>query len=279
MSIKAEQFLCTLKTAIDNDKLVLPTLPEVALKIRETVESKSSSAQQIADVLKQDASLSARVLQVANSPFYRSRQKVEDIQTAVTRLGMNMVRDIVVRLAMKQMFQATTEVLDLHFRQSWNTAVEVAAISRMLATTIRGINPEQALLAGLVHNIGALPILVLAENDADLFNNAEVLGQLIYTLQNTVGKLILTRWNFTGAITDVVTYAHDFSYSHDGQANLTDIVQVALLQGAFVPEQYAPDDWNQVPAFQQLGIDTEINVVEIEENKLQIEQTKESLQV
>lgn len=277
MSTKSEQFFNDLKTAVNSDQLVLPTLPEVALKIREAVENENSSAQQIAETLTQDASLSARLIQVANSPLYRSRTPIEDLQMAVTRLGIRMVRDLVISLAMKQIYQATSDVLDDHFRNCWNTAVEVAAISRMLATTIPGINPEQALLAGLIHNIGALPILVMAEDDDDLFQDSEALGAVIQELQGPVGELILKTWNFGDAMTEVVTHSHNFSYDHGGGPQLVDIVQVALLQGGHVSADQAPTDWNSIPAFSKMGMDTEVNVVEIEENQEIIENTKQSL--
>ncbi len=276
MSEKSDLFFSQLKTAVESDQLILPTLPEVALKIREAVENENTSAQQIADTLTQDASLSARLIQVSNSPLYRSRNPIEDLQMAVTRLGVRMVRDLVISLAMKQIYQATSDVLDQHFRKSWNTAVEVAAICRMLATTIPGINPEQALLAGLIHNIGALPILVMAEDDDDLFNNSEALGEVIDELTSPVGVLILQTWNFGDTMTDVVKHAHNFNYDHDGGADLVDLVQIALLQGGHEPQEV---DWATVPAFAKLGMDTNVNVVEIEENQEIIESTKQSLLV
>lgn len=274
MTEKAEQFFNELKSAVESDQLILPTLPEVALKIREAVESENTSAQQVAETLTQDASLSARLIQVSNSPLYRSRTPIEDLQMAVTRLGIRMVRDLVISLAMKQIYQATSDVLDEHFRRIWNTSVEVAAICRMLATTVPGINPEQALLAGLIHNIGALPILVMAEDDNELFNDGEALGQVITELQGRVGILILETWNFGDAMIDVVKNAHNFSYDHEGSANLVDLVQIALLQGGHIETDI---DWGNVPAFAKLGMDTEVNVVEIEENKEIIESTKQSL--
>jgi len=274
MTEKAEQFFNELKSAVESDQLILPTLPEVALKIREAVESENTSAQQVAETLTQDASLSARLIQVSNSPLYRSRTPIEDLQMAVTRLGIRMVRDLVISLAMKQIYQATSDVLDEHFRRIWNTSVEVAAICRMFATTVPGINPEQALLAGLIHNIGALPILVMAEDDNDLFNDGEALGQVISELQGRVGILILETWNFGDAMIDVVKNAHNFSYDHEGGADLVDLVQIALLQGGHVD---ADVDWGSVPAFAKLGMDTEVNVVEIEENQEIIENTKQSL--
>ncbi len=277
MSAKAEQFFEELKKAVETDQLVLPTLPEVALKIREAVESENSSAQQIAETLTQDASLSARLIQVANSPLYRSRTPIEDLQMAVTRLGIRMVRDLVISLAMKQIYQATSDVLDEHFRNSWNTSVEIAAICRMLASTVPGINAEQALLAGLIHNIGALPILVMAEDDDDLFQDFEALGQIIWELQGPVGELILKTWNFADPFIEVVKHSHDFDYDHTGGPTFIDLVQTALLQGGHVPDAYAPTDWGNVPAFTKLGMDAEVNVIEIEENQEMIESTKQSL--
>ena len=277
MSAKAEQFFADLKKAVETDQLTLPTLPEVALKIRESVEDENTSAQEIAENLTQDASLSARLIQVANSPLYRSRTPIDDLQMAVTRLGIRMVRDLVVSLAMKQIYQATSDVLDEQFRNCWNTSVEIAAICRMMATTVPGISSEQALLAGLIHNIGSLPILVMAEDDDELFQDAEALEAIIIELQGRVGELILKNWNFADHMVEVVRECHNFSYDHEGPARFIDLVQASLLQGGHADDESV--DWSNVPAFEKLGMDSEVNVVDIEENKELIEDTKQSLMI
>ena len=107
MDDKVQQFYQELKQAIETDKLTLPSLPEIALRIRDAVESDDSTSEHIAGLLVQDASFSARLVKVVNSPLYRLGKPVDDIQTAVTRLGLTMVRDMVISLAMKQIFQAT----------------------------------------------------------------------------------------------------------------------------------------------------------------------------
>lgn len=277
MSAKAELFFEDLKEAVKTNKLFLPSLPEVALKIRDVVENEDASAQQIAEVLSQDASLSAKMIRVANSPLYFFRNPIDDLQMAVTRLGLVLVRDLVISLAMKQIFQATSDVLDVKFRSIWNRALDVAAISRMLSTTIRGISSEQAFLGGLIHNIGALPILVMAEHDDDLFNNAEVLDDVINELQGSVGELILKDWNFPDPMVEVVKQCHDFSYEHEGGVRFIDLIQVALLQGGHVVGDDAPEDWSQVPAFTKMGMQAEVNVVDIEENREMIESAKQAL--
>ena len=278
MSAKSEEFFAQLKKAVETDKLILPTLPEVALKIRAAVEDENASAQKIADTLTQDASLSARLIQVANSPLYRSRNPIDNLQMAVTRMGIRLVRDLVVSLAMKQIYQATSDVLDVSFRKSWNNSVEVAAISRMLATMVQGLNPEQALLAGLMHNIGSLPILVMAEDDDELFQNPAALGGIIWELQGRVGALILTNWGFPESMIEVVRECHNFNYACAGGAPaFVDLVQVALLQGNLVPVEYTPADLSKVPAFAMMGMNAEVNVIEIEANQQIIENTRVTL--
>ena len=91
--------------------------------------------------------------------MYRGRVEIDSIQQAVTRLGLKMVRSLVVSLAMKQIFQATSDALDTQFQQIWDDSLQVAAISRMLAGGVAELENEQAMLGGLIHNIGALPIL------------------------------------------------------------------------------------------------------------------------
>lgn len=277
MSAKSETLFDHMREAIDAEKLILPTLPDVALNIRDAVESDNSTARDISDALAKDASLAARLLKVANSPLYRTRNPIEDLQMAVTRLGVTIVRDLVVGLAMKQIFQATSDALDVHSRKIWSTSVDAAAISRMLATLVPGINPEQALLAGLIHNIGALPVLVLAENDDDLFNDEEALARVTYELQGKVGELILSRWNFDNGMIEVVKQCHNFIDRNSDKASIVDLVQVALLQGNHIPDEFTPENWADVSAFSRLGIDNEVNVVDIEENKEMIENTKMTL--
>ena len=278
MSEKAEEVFKKLEEAIASDQIILPTLPEVALKVRDAAEDVNSSAHSIADILSQDASLTTRLIQVANSPLYRGNNAIENIQMAVTRLGIKIVKDLVVRLAMKQMYQATSDVLDKHFRAAWSASVEVAAISRMLAM-MTSVPAEQALLAGLIHNIGALPILVIAEDDDDLFNDDAALTEVIQTISGRVGKLILQSWKFAPELIETVTSCYQFNRKHDGAADLTDIIQVALLQGGFAENLPHADDWSTIQAFEKLGMDTEVNAIDIEENKAIIEETKSALMV
>lgn len=170
-------------------------------------------------------------------------------------------------LAMRQMHQPTSAIMQHQFRKAWSTSVEVSSIAQMMSVSvIQGIRKEQALLAGLIHNIGLLPILLKAENDDALFKDEVALNALIQELQGPVGAMILQSWNFSNDLIDVVKESHNFNYDHEGAANLVDLIQFTLLQGGFIVKEHEPEDWSLVPAFAKMGIDVEVNVIEAEEN-------------
>ena len=136
---------------IARDELILPTLPEIALKVRDIAEDKNASIQDMARVLTKDPALSARLLRVTNSPMVRTMVPITDVTTAISRLGIDFTINLVVGIAMEQMFQATTDAIDRRMRACWSHATEIAASAQVLARHFTKLPPDQALLAGLVH--------------------------------------------------------------------------------------------------------------------------------
>jgi HD-like signal output (HDOD) protein len=261
--ISEQEFLEKLQTAIHENKITLPTLPEVAIRVRDAMESDDVTSKQIAEIVATDGALAARLLQVANSPLYRGRVPIENIQMAVNRLGNTLVRNLVTSLAMKQMFQATSASLDKHLRAAWEEGVQVAAISRALARQAK-VDPEQAMLAGLVHNIGTLPVLMMADAYPELMRTDEQLEQLVESLNPVIGKQILEEWNFPEALISVPENYQNLQYDGGPVADYVDIVLVARLQSLPTSHPSAQVDWNQVPSFSKVGLEPEIEIVDIE---------------
>jgi HD-like signal output (HDOD) protein len=258
-------FLKELNQAIDSNKLTLPTLPEVALKVRDAVEKEESSANNIAEIIASDAALSARLLQVANSPLYRGRVPIDNLQMAVARLGVRLVRSLVVSLIMQQIFQATNDVLDAKFRQVWEESVQIAAISRVLASDLTHLDKEQAMLAGLIHNIGALPLLAMAENEAELLENPVELDRIITLLSPQIGQRILNMWDFPRTLTKVPENYQNLRYQGGHEADYVDVVLVARLEALMNTDQSVDvSEWAQIPSFAKVGIEPEINIIEID---------------
>ncbi|MCB1857113.1 MAG: HDOD domain-containing protein [Gammaproteobacteria bacterium] len=273
--ITQEEFSSQLNAAIRGNRITLPTLPEVALRIRAAVEEDNASAHKIADMVATDAALSARLLQVANSPLYRGRVSIDTIQMAVTRLGMKLVRSLVVSLAMKQIFQATSDTLDKRLRKIWEDSVQVAAISRVLAQSVKHIDKDQAMLAGLVHNIGCLPILTMAESHPLLMANPEVLDKFVTNLNPAIGRQILETWGFPESLVRVPEHCSNLAYDGGSAADYVDIVLVAKLQTTSHVDDLLVDGWGDIPAFRKLGLEPEVEVIDIEGVAEDVEEVKQ----
>ncbi len=263
--IDENAFLETLNNAIDNNKLTLPTLPEVAIQVRNAVEKENSNAKEVAEIIATDAALSARMLQVANSPLYRGRVQIDSLQMAVARLGVRLVRSLVVSLIMQQIFQATHDLLDRKFRQVWEESVQIAALSRVLAGGHDHLDKDQAMLAGLIHNIGALPVLAMAEHVSELLEDEAELDRVISAISPMVGTRILQMWDFPETLVNVTRHFRELGYQSPGEADYAEVVIVARLEATVgKPNSVPMTDWAGIPAFAKVGVETEINIIDIE---------------
>jgi HD-like signal output (HDOD) protein len=252
-----------IRAEIDSNDIQLPTLPEVALQVREAVESDDADAGSVARVIANDVALSARLLQVANSPLYRGSCGIDSIQQAVARLGLKMVRSLVVSLAMKQIFQATSVALDTQFRRVWDTSLQIAAISRVLASGVPGLENEQAMLGGLIHNIGALPLLAKIDEHYGFHTNETVIAQLIDDMAPDIGTRILRHWNFSESLANIPGACVDLGYDPGPAPTYADIVLVARLQNLSATAETTAD-CSQVPAFAKIGVEPEVDIVNME---------------
>ena len=147
MSNIVETIKADLNAAIENDKLVLPTLPEVALQVRDIAQSEDSSIADLVKVISNDTALSARIIRVTNSPLFRGSRAIENLNMAVSRLGMAYTSNLAMGLAMEQMFQATSDVVDRKMREVWNKSTEIAGICHVLCRHYTRLMPDQATLA------------------------------------------------------------------------------------------------------------------------------------
>ena len=273
MQEKIENFLDEVKDAVATEKLLLPSLPNVALKIKAECEKEDTSAQRIAEVISQDPALTVRLLQIANSSLYRTRTSTDNIQMAITKLGLKLVRDLIISLSMKQLYIAENEVIAERFNELWLASTKTAAIAHLLASQHKHLDAEKAMLAGLTHNIGALPIILMAEDDDDLIDRPDALYKVLQKTQGEVGAFIFQKWHFPSYMIEVANECYHFRRNHNGPSDYIDVIQVALIQGSIYTGLDCPEDWSTVSAFSRLGIDTESHVLDIEENKLVFDET------
>ncbi|MDN6318546.1 MAG: HDOD domain-containing protein [Marinobacter sp.] len=277
MSNIVETIKADLAAAIENDKLVLPTLPEAALQVREIAESEDSAIGDLVKVISNDTALSARIIRVCNSPLFRGSRAIENLNMAVSRLGMAYTSSLAMGLAMQQMFQATSDMIDKRLRETWQTSTEVAGICHVLAQHYTKLKPDQATLAGLVHLIGVLPILRYVE-DEEVQISGIMLDNVIEELHPRIGAAILKKWDFPK---DLQTVPLEFANFHREvpRADYADLVMIAHLQLVAGSEhRWTEMNWSDISAFDRLGIDPNANMNEEEDLNAQMEAAMALLQ-
>jgi len=262
---------------LHTDQLILPSLPDIAIKIRHAMEDEDSGADEISKIIQMDQSIVAKIIKTANSALYGGSKKVEDCKSAYIRLGAKKLVNLVLSYTMKELFKSDSKIIQAHMKSLWDHSVRVAAISSILARLTPGFDPEKALLAGLLHNIGAVVVLNNLGNHPAVTEDPEILQTVLLSLQAEVGSTLLKKWDFPDEITVVVEHASDWGRNHDEKGDLTDIINVAQLHsyiGTPMQENVPPLD--KVPAFHKLALGQltpEMSLQILEKSKEDIDQT------
>lgn len=280
-SNQIEQFWQDLVSDIKANRLILPALPEIAIKTRKLLDDPKVTAPQIARVISADAVLTTRLLRVANSPLYRTRAPIDDVRTAVTRLGTTNVRSVVTSLAMEQLYQSklASPVKKKFLSRNWEHSVHVAASCHIIADTFTSLNPDEAMLAGLIHDIGKLPILEYSELLPDVMGNETALGRLLDVLHSRVGALVLKAWKFPEELITAVAEHENLDRDPGTDPDFGDVVLVAnLLSYIGTDHPYTRLDWSTVPAFSRLALTPEESIDVMRNAREQIQEIKQLFQ-
>jgi HD-like signal output (HDOD) protein len=216
---------------INNDTLVLPTLPAIALKVRKAADDPDINLNAMADVIGQDPSLGARMIKIANSAYMGRSVKVTSIGQAVTRIGLRQIKNISTALAMEQLFVSKNDIVTSYLQKEWVKTVDIVANSMAVLqlyiarTKKREMSLDTMTLAALVHNIGVLPVLTEAERHPEVFANPSFLDVAIDKLSGRVGASIMKEWGFGETFVNVSQHWKDLSFIPDN-VDYIDFVRV-----------------------------------------------------
>lgn len=262
-------------TALENNKLRLPTQPEVAVRIRETADDPNVSGKSLADVINKDPALTARLIGIANSPLMRGASKVESLTNAINRLGVGFVANLATGLAMKQIFHATDERIHSLMEKAWNHSALVAAYCMVLSKHFATIPQDKATLAGLLHQVGILPILSYAEMNDGVLDDENTFINTIESIYPKLGKAILESWKFPEDFCEISLSHTEPKRPNIQTADISDIIQVAnsLLKDPFLPS-FSNLDRSQIDAFRRLGIDSDFSIENNDELRDELEVAK-----
>lgn len=240
---------------LKNDDRQLPTLPDLALRIGKAIEDPNIKNADIARLIQLDPSLAARVMSVVNSAAFRAIEPVQSLQQAISRLGHRQVRNLVFSFIIKGLFRSDSALLNKRMQTLWRNSCRVAAISFVLANLTPGLDPNRALLAGLVHDIGTIPVLKAARKHPEVARDARLLDELIADFKAEVGALILSEWHFDQELVDLVRHAEHWHRLGTAVPDYLDVVLLAQLH-AFIGQGVRDNlpRIDQIPAFNKLAL-------------------------
>lgn len=222
----------------------LPALAPVITNVMSAVVDETS-ASEIARMIEKDASITARILKVINSAFYGLSGHVSTVSQAVPLLGIQVVKNIVLTFSVLDIFPHGKRA-GFDFQKVWEHAFATAVASRLLAKQVGYEDPEEALVAGLLHDIG---VLIFAkhsiEDYKEVLDEQEKTGRDIIEVEQSilgishpeVGAMLGEKWSLPDIINIPVRYHHEAELPENipNQAKLlTSIIHVAdRMCGAF----------------------------------------------
>jgi putative nucleotidyltransferase with HDIG domain len=213
----------------------LPTLPVVAMKVNKMLQDHDVSINMVSKTIEKDQSMVSKILKLVNSAFYGFGSKINTISHAVTILGFNTVRNAVVSVAVIDAFSDKECSEGFSLLEFWQHSLAVAVTGRHLATRSRLIIPDEAFVAGILHDIGKL---VLTQYFEDLFNQVwtrmkenelsfyEAEKELLPAGHAQIGGRLAKKWRLPQSLTEGLSYHHFYRKSAIN-VNLISVVHIS----------------------------------------------------
>jgi len=219
----------------------LPTLPHILIKLIRACNDDNVSLEKISTIIEKDPSLSGKILRLVNSAYYAMPRKIGTIKQAVSYLGTNTTKNTAISASVLRAFDRTAGNAVMNLKLFWWHSLKCAVTAKLLARELRYPGPEEAFLAGLLHDIGRLVLWVnfKEEYGALLREHKDrpdllLAGEMRLGLNHCeVGAWLLQHWNLQSFVSDAVLYHHEPVERIAGAFSLVKIIFAAntLSQG------------------------------------------------
>jgi HD-like signal output (HDOD) protein len=276
----AFEFVQFLAHELSSGKVELPSFPDVALKVRKALADDNVNLDVVVRIVGSEPALAGRLLQIANSAALNgSGTPVRDLRKAVQRMGLNMVRSAAIAFALSQMKKSSElKGLEAPMTALWQRCTAVAAMAHVVARQLTKVNPDTALLAGLLHGVGELYILTRANRHPGLFADQAVYDTIVRDWHASVSQALLENWEIAEEIVRAVSEFGDLERRHTGPADLSDVLTVAHLMVSYqdFPESIELN-MQGVTARERLALDVTTYSKIIHESRDEIRELQEAL--
>ncbi len=245
-----------IRADLDADCLLMPTLPDVALRVGRAMNDETSDVKQVAAAVQTDPAMAAKLIRVANSAFYGASAAPRTCADAVRRLGFKTTYKLVLCFALREVFVSNSPLMEARMRALWRHSVKVAAYCFALAKQAPLFDAEQALLCGLVHDIGVVSLISYVARYPVTADGGEILERLEHDFRGEISAMILRRWRFPGELATCAEEAEHWLREHeDPTPDYCDLLVTAQVLSCRGTEQAAQlPALGSMPAVRKLGL-------------------------
>lgn len=275
----------SLKTLIDSIPLSLGSYGPVLEEIEVALQSNQCSLSSLGETIQKDPDLTARLLRLANSAFYGFASRVSTVAEAVSLIGVQQVQELIAASSVLDRFESVDDEL-VNKDSFWRHSIAVGIAARQIALEQRLPQPEKLFVAGLLHDIGRLALLLHAPKSAghifDLYRNGRMLlteaeSQVLNFDHQQIGGELLHQWHYPALLIQAVANHHQ-PMRCEGARVEASVVHVAdhLVQAMSLGtsgERFVPP--LDVRAWNLLGLDSEAlrRVVQEIDNQIEVVQS------
>ena len=227
---QAASFGARIEDELRSGSLNFPTSFDASLRIKRLVDDPDSSLEDISKVVKAEPVLSARLVRLANSvALNRSGHTIDDVGTAVQRVGLNLVRSLAFSVAAEQLAQDhRSRNMRIIASGLWMHSVDVAAWSHAIARDVKSVKPDTAMFAGMMVDIGQFYLVSRASEFPAMESNIDRFGEFVAIWSDPIGGAILESFGIPDLVLDAYNYEDPYGGTWPPQS-LSDVVFAATL--------------------------------------------------
>ena len=254
-------FVQQLATELSSGKVELPGFPDIAARVQHVLADEDVSTDRVVKVIGAEPVLATQLLTIANSAALNpSGRNISDLRTAVARVGLNTVRTATIAFAVR-MLRAGADLKPIanQLDALWRRNVLIASLCYVVARSRSKLNPDTALLTGMLHGVGRLCILTRAVRHPTLFSNPATYHLIERDWHLSIAVELLTNWEVAPEIVSAVRESEDYSRPPHDSASLADVLMAANIIAVYAGQpEFLEARLHSVKAIASLGLTREI---------------------
>jgi len=250
---RSSQFYQVFYQDFRSENLRIRTIPDVVRKLKLLLSHEIGFKKAI-QAMQVEPSIALKLVKLSNSGLNSPGHPINNCHNAVYRLGLSATKNLIIDYCLDETFSMQDGFLTTLINDEWVNSLYLSKICQVMASQVSGINPKSAQLAGLIANIGKLPIIAFAENFPHDFWTKEDIFNVMDALKGSVGAYVLAHAGFPQELVDVPLHSDNWMHDSGSRLTLCDIVILSKLHFLWlVKKAHNIPPMTSLPAFAKLG--------------------------